>query len=125
MSHRKLAINFIIMFFLCSQAAYGQAESREFKRGVATVIFSSLGGAVLGLSTLSFYSKPQNHVSNIPLGALLGFIAGSGYLLYSASQEPETVPQVYEEYGYSWELQKTRGAWHSQAPLYVQFSFEF
>lgn len=33
-------------------------------------------GAVLGLSTLSFYDKPSKHVSNIWTGAAVGIIGG-------------------------------------------------
>lgn len=125
MSHMKFVIKIIIPLFLYSQTCFAKVESREFKRGVATVLFSSLGGAVLGLSTLSFYSKPQDHVSNVPLGALLGFIAGSGYLLYSSQQTEEPETSVYEEYTFDLDQKHRRGSLYTQAPLQIQFSFDF
>lgn len=126
MSHRKLAITLIILLFSFSQASSAQVESREFKRGMATVLLSTLGGAVLGLSTLSFYSQPGDHVSNIPLGALVGLIAGSGYLLYTTSQPKDIPPpSVYEEYSFDLDEKNRRGTLYSQAPLQIQFSFNF
>lgn len=56
---------------------------REFRRGLATIIYSSLGGAVLGLSTLPFYTKPEEHTGNITSGALAGLLAGTAYLIFN------------------------------------------
>ncbi|MNJ91124.1 hypothetical protein D3C87_87690 [compost metagenome] len=55
---------------------------RSVKRNVAAVLFSSLGGAILGLSTLPFYGEPQEHANNITTGALIGLVAGLGYVAY-------------------------------------------
>ena len=38
------------------------------RKQLATIIFAGLGGAILGLSTLSFYGRPQDHLENIALG---------------------------------------------------------
>jgi len=59
----------------------GQSQS-TFKRTTATVLFSSIGGGILGLSTLSFYGKPQEHTDNITTGVLIGFLAGVSYVMY-------------------------------------------
>lgn len=37
---------------------------------------AGLGGAILGLSTLSFYDEPSQHIRNIYTGAALGIVAG-------------------------------------------------
>ncbi len=50
----------------------------------ATVIFAGLGGAVIGLSTLSFYEEPQNHLNNVTLGFGLGLILGTAYVTYQS-----------------------------------------
>jgi len=69
-----------------SQLAFAQkniSQSGEFinaRRGIATVIFFGLGGAVLGVSTLSFYGKPQENLQNISYGFGLGLIVGSIYV---------------------------------------------
>lgn len=75
-------------------------EGKRFKRGVATVIFASIGGGILGLSTLSFYGKPQEHTSNISTGVLLGFLGGISYVAYSNMKEQkmeQPVPNPYDD----------------------------
>ncbi|PWU21041.1 MAG: hypothetical protein C5B49_03220 [Bdellovibrio sp.] len=60
------------------------AEVPEFagaRRGFATVMLAGLAGAVLGLSTLSFYGKPEEHIGNIYVGLGLGLLGGAGYVL--------------------------------------------
>src|SRR5580704_14870733 len=47
-------------------AANGQNEEKGHGGGgprkqLATIIFAGLGGAILGLSTLSFYGRPQDY----------------------------------------------------------------
>jgi hypothetical protein len=44
-------------------------------------MFAGLAGAVLGLSTLSFYGEPQEHIGNIWTGLALGALGGAGYVL--------------------------------------------
>ena len=63
-----------------------QTNVTSFRRGIATVILCGVGGAVLGISTLSFYGDPQNHVSNITAGLVLGLIGGGTYLGMQASE---------------------------------------
>ena len=58
------------------------------RRHLATIIFSGLGGAVLGLSTLSFYGRPQDRLGNIGVGFALGIIAGTFYVTYSMVKTP-------------------------------------
>lgn len=65
--------------FQSSAQSVNQSQ-RSFKRSAATVIFSSLGGGILGLSTLSFYGKPQEHTDNITTGVALGLLAGMVYI---------------------------------------------
>lgn len=58
------------------------------RRQLATIVFCGLGGAVLGLSTLSFYSRPQEKLSNIGIGAAIGIIVGATYTTYQAATRP-------------------------------------
>lgn len=100
-----------------------QSSTRMVKRQVATVLFSTLGGAVLGLSTLPFYGEPQEHTDNISVGALLGFVVGAGYVAYSASK-PE-VP-VRNDYGFGESFQNKKAlAVSAKALPIVQLNFEF
>jgi|GEM_PF-5092569 len=55
------------------------SESPMVKETIKDVyIVGGLGaaGGILGLSTLSFYSKPESHLINILYGASIGIIAG-------------------------------------------------
>ena len=118
-------ISLILIVFSCFHVSVSSAQqnSRNVKRGVATVLFSTLGGAILGLSTLSFYGEPQEHTENIMTGALVGLIAGSGYLLYSTSQaEPAPVDytQSFEE-----QMKNKKALASAKAPILVSYQFEF
>ena len=57
-----------------------RVEAPTVKSQVAKILLSSLGGAVLGISTLSFYDKPQDHLSNVAIGGALGVVLGSIYV---------------------------------------------
>ncbi len=106
-----------------SQASFSQTD-RTVKRNVATVLFASLGGAVLGLSTLSFYGEPQEHTENITLGALIGFAAGVGYVVYDSSRP---APVSYE-YSQAFDQdQKSRRvlAAVAKTPPMIQFQLDF
>lgn len=77
-----LAISkFIIIILFFTSIGWSQSQS-TFKRTTATILFASIGGGVLGLSTLSFYGKPQEHTDNITTGVLIGFLAGLSYVMY-------------------------------------------
>lgn len=59
------------------------------RKQLATIIFAGLGGAVLGLSTLSFYGRPQDKLSNIAIGFAFGVISGTAYVTYGAATNPQ------------------------------------
>jgi hypothetical protein len=75
----------LICVLLLSQNSLAQTSTTSgltgFRRGLATVMLAGLGGAVLGLSTLSFYGEPQDHIGNIWTGLALGVLGGTGYVL--------------------------------------------
>ena len=66
------------------------------RRHMATILFAGLGGAVLGLSTLSFYGRPQDKLSNIAMGFAIGVFAGTCYVTYKAINTPS---EFYGENG--------------------------
>ncbi len=85
----------LVLLCLCFMApAWAQQPSSAAttfsgpKRHMATIIFSGLGGAVLGLSTLSFYGRPQDHLSNIAIGFGVGVITGTVVMTYRAATNP-------------------------------------
>ena len=58
------------------------------RRQLATIIFAGLGGAVIGLSTLSFYGRPQDYLSNIAVGFAVGIIIGTAVVTFKAAASP-------------------------------------
>jgi len=78
----RLLISLILGTACVSTSAQSLASSSSmssFRRNFATVMFCGLGGAVLGLSTLSFYGKPDEHIGNISTGFALGLIGGVAF----------------------------------------------
>jgi hypothetical protein len=50
-------------------------------------MMSGLGGAVFGVSTLSFYGEPQKHLGNVAIGAAIGLLIGSAYVTSESLKE--------------------------------------
>lgn len=67
------------------------------RRQISTIVYMGLAGAVLGLSTLSFYGRPQDHLTNIPIGFGVGVIIGTVYMTYQAATDPD---EFYREARY-------------------------
>ena len=59
------------------------------RKQLATIVFAGLGGAILGLSTLSFYGRPQDKLSNIAIGFALGVIIGTSMVTFRAATNPD------------------------------------
>lgn len=120
---KGILLTMAVVLFSSSSTWAQQSSTRMVKRHVATVLFSTLGGAVLGLSTLPFYGEPQEHTDNISVGALIGFVAGAGYAAYSASK-PEVAPR--NDYGFGESMQNKKAlAMNAKAFPLVQLNFEF
>lgn len=111
------------LILICSlffaQATVAQTSSTSsfsgVRRGLATVMFAGLGGAVLGLSTLSFYGEPQDHIGNIWTGLALGVIGGTAYVfaqsqrsastaLEIANPHPKVAMKSHQFFQYTWEF---------------------
>lgn len=96
------------------------------RKQLATIVFAGLGGAILGLSTLSFYGRPQENLRNIVIGAAFGIFVGTSYVTYKAALNPAELygsrPQIEPE------LERT-GAFALQSapasPLQLNWSFDF
>jgi hypothetical protein len=80
----------ISLLIICmTSSAFGQDTTVRKKSGprrqLATILFAGLGGAILGLSTLSFYGRPQDYLGNIGLGFAAGVIVGTIYVTYKSA----------------------------------------
>lgn len=84
---KKLAILlFLVINIFFVNVSHAQISSMSaVRRSFATVMLAGLGGAVLGLSTLSFYGNPQEHIGNIWTGATLGVLAGGAFVIVSST----------------------------------------
>ncbi|MCB0348590.1 MAG: hypothetical protein KDD37_07120 [Bdellovibrionales bacterium] len=94
---KKMFWVILLSFGICS-SSYAQSRSYASadapRKNFTTIIYAGLGGAILGLSTLSFHGRPQDHMDDIAIGFAVGIIAGALYTSYLAATEPE------EFYGY-------------------------
>lgn len=105
----------LVLNFLTPQVSSAQEQSTTFKRSIATVLFSTLGGALLGLSTLSFYDNAQDHTENITVGSLLGFMGGVGYVAYNSSGSYRATESYTE----------IKQKQTPKVPVLVSYTFEF
>lgn len=90
---QKSTLVFIISLVFYSNV-FAESTSRTYNssgssvRGqVARIMMSGLGGAVFGVSTLSFYGEPQKHLSNVAIGAAIGLLIGSAYVTSESLKE--------------------------------------
>lgn len=94
---KKIAVSLMCAVLLVSGQVFAQGtESDEIvkpmgpKKQLAIIVFAGLSGAILGLSTLSFYGRPQEKLSNIAIGFAVGIIAGTSYTTYKAATQPRS-----------------------------------
>jgi hypothetical protein len=125
---KKLVSALLGLYFFLSSAliapAYAQDDNDIIKSTQNDIILvgaAGAGGAILGLSTLSFVDKPSKHISNIWTGAALGVIAGVIFVAYNSAQRGSEELQSSRDFN-SYE----RVAWHSEntqnlTPGKVQF----
>jgi hypothetical protein len=95
---------------------------------ILLVAAAGAGGAILGLSTLSFYETPSQHISNLWTGAALGIIAGVIFVAYNSAQKgSEDLVSSHSSEGFS---TTDRSKWHSEkmqllSQQSVQFGTQF
>lgn len=105
----------LIFSILSLNSAFAQQESDIIKNTQNDIILvgvAGAAGAILGLSTLSFYDKPSPHISNVWTGAAIGVIAGVIWVAYnSATENQEHLTSQVPSEGFSTE---ERAGWHSE-----------
>ena len=86
----RLLLTAIILAFTSGSFAHSNMSGfQNFRRNTATVMFAGIGGAVVGLSTLSFYGKPEEHTGNIWAGLAAGILGGLVYVSLSDEESGE------------------------------------
>lgn len=102
------------------------------RKQLATIIYAGLGGAVLGLSTLSFYGRPQDKLANIAIGFAVGVIVGTSVVTYNAATNPDEFygPSGGDDrqswrYRFDDEDMQSRRAAVGAEPVSLSYAFEF
>lgn len=129
----KTIVSFVITFGLIfapqafAQKAKNQANMSGPSKHLSTIVFAGVAGAVLGLSTLSFYGRPQEKLTHIAIGAAIGIIGGAMYSTFKAATEPKDYYNLRERgpNPETWALTATdRTLPEAYAPR-ASFAFEF
>ena len=89
MYQKKNKISYLLLFTLLTYSSFGYAQQNEMDefaeeslKDASLVAWTGLGGAILGLSTLSFVEDPGDHLKNIYVGAAIGVVLGVGLVAY-------------------------------------------
>jgi len=112
---KKWLAGIIIFQLLTLNLAFAEGEDdiiKNTQNDIFLVAGAGAGGALIGLSTLSFYDKPSKHISNVWTGAAIGIIAGVVFVAYSSAQKgSEELQGSLPSQGFS---TSERVAWHSE-----------
>lgn len=89
----------ILFLFVLSLPVISTGARAEASLGnsALTVAFATVGGAVMGASTLPFYDEPGDHAKNIFYGAALGAVVGVLISAYAGVKEGPDYSEDEEE----------------------------
>jgi acylphosphatase len=117
----------VCCFLLLSTKVHSQTLESSIsssRRYFATIVLCGVGGAVLGLSTLSFYGEPQEHISNIWTGLIVGAVAGTVIVVSHMSQQSNLLhPPKYFPEDKSWNTKFAAQKLPNFQPLQWKFTF--
>jgi hypothetical protein len=118
---------YMLLVFLFNQNAFseGGKDGELFEDGmqdISIVMGTAAGGAILGLSTLSFVEKPKEHLKSIVVGGAMGIILGVAIVGYISANKSKDLyfEGVETTTGYNQNLKfKTidRISWHHEESL--------
>ena len=113
-------ISLLVALTLVCNLSFAQDGSDQFiedsKNDLLLVVGAGLGGAILGLSTLSFVEEPKDHTNNITIGASIGIIAGVIIVAMSqADKSRDSFVTNFDSKHDSGEFSTTRRfSWHNR-----------
>ena len=122
-----------------AQDATVEALVEDTKTDILIVVAGGLGGAILGLSTLSFVDEPKKHTRNIIMGSSIGIIAGVAFVAYNQANKSQEMfykgDTVYNQESSPIFNTYARNSWHDEqtskndvgilAPIQVGHTFKF
>ena len=132
---RRIILSCVICLAVIFQSlpVHAQVDGNNTARGprkrINYIVVAGLGGAVLGLSTLSFYGRPQDKLANIAIGFAFGVIAGTIMTTYQAASDPKDfynmkAPAKAEVWALEMSQQRIEHEWPGHlAPSFNLFSF--
>lgn len=95
---QKLASAIIIFLLILTPFKSFAADNGDFVddsiRDMSIVLGTTIGGAVLGLSTLSFADEPSKHWRNVAVGGAIGLIVGVGVVVVSQATTHSTITKT-------------------------------
>lgn len=125
-----MCLSLLLQSLPASAQADGSNAARGPRKRINYIVVTGLGGAVLGLSTLSFYGRPQDKLANIAIGFAFGVIAGTIMTTYQAASDPkdfynwQKAPANAEIWALDISQQKIQHEWPGHlAPSFDVFSF--
>ena len=102
---KLLSSMLVALALILPKGAFAQDKGEDIVKNTQSDLVivgaAGLGGAILGLSTLSFYDKPSKHVSNIWMGAAIGIIAGVILVAVGHAQKSQDSLDTEEEGAFS------------------------
>jgi hypothetical protein len=112
-----LILQMILVSTASAQDSGGEDDFVKNTQGdILLVAAAGAGGAILGLSTLSFYDTPSKHISNIWTGAALGVIAGVIFVAYNSAAKGSEDLVSQRDFGTS-----ERTKWHTENDSLLSF----
>jgi hypothetical protein len=129
---KKLLSAVLLVCFMATSSfaqeapAEATATTKSGPRKQLSIIFlSGLSGAVLGLSTLSFYGRPQDHMSNIAVGFAIGVVFGTVYVTYNTAKKPKEYLSEVETNPFK-PIETSRGVVEARkSPQLFSYNFSF
>lgn len=102
-----------------------QSVAQGPRKHLGNIVFAGLAGAILGLSTLSFYGRPQDRLSNIAVGFAIGIISGTMFTTYKAAAEPKEFYGLREPQSEAWRLVDEQAQMQRPSPMSAAVTFNF
>lgn len=99
MRKTKSLLLLTIVFIFCSGRSFAQEGKPVYgdpMQDVTIVGACTIGGAILGLSTLPFTEEPGDHLKNIVVGGAIGLIVGVAVVAYNQANVTQSSYSLYK-----------------------------
>ncbi|MDH5580761.1 MAG: hypothetical protein OEY33_02565 [Bdellovibrionales bacterium] len=137
MKKRLILISLLLQVLISPLMAQDEGAAgnllKESVQDIYTVVGVGVGGAIIGLSTLSFAEHPKDNLKNIVIGGAIGVILGVGIVAYKHATETQDVYNEYSMKPSKYFSTEDRLAIHSfsfnkymdQKPMQIGYKFSF